>query len=176
MEDTKDYGNTGLTIRSAFIDQLKRFPDLKTRPRSLLWNGRPIITADSIVVPMHGVVRGKIVVAKTSVEQGFDMDVDGGFQLEDGKWVHPLRTWNDRKYESVIEYPFESKDCLLWIWNVYKMSYKGGQVIEEKWTENAGMWVEELSPTERIYHCSHGMANPPDFECFVFKIRVLNRK
>ena len=29
------------------------------------------------------------------------------------------------------------------------MKYPGGQVVEEKWTENAGMWVEEVSPTER---------------------------
>ena len=55
---------------------------------------------------------------------------------------------------------------------VYKMKYSGGQVVEEKWTENAGMWVEQISPNERIYHCSDGMAHPPDFESLVFKITI----
>ena len=52
------------------------------------------------------------------------------------------------------------------------MQYASGQQVEEKWTENAGMWIEEISPTERIYHCSHGMAHPPDFESLVFKITI----
>ncbi len=58
------------------------------------------------------------------------------------------------------------------VWNVYRMIYAGGLVVEEKWTENAGMWIEQDAPHERIYHCSHGMADPPDFESLVFKIGI----
>lgn len=175
MEDAKDYGNSGLTIRSALIDQFKRYPDKDTRPRHLIWNGLRILTADAIPVPKQGIIKGEILSVTTPIEQGFDMDTDGGLQIEDGRWIHPLRTWNDPKLQSVVQYPFRSNNCLLWVWNVYKMTYAGGQVIEEKWTENAGMWVEELSPMERVYHCSHGMANPPDFTCLVFKITVSSR-
>jgi hypothetical protein len=55
------------------------------------------------------------------------------------------------------------------------MRYPGGQVVEEKWTENAGMWVEQVTPYERVYHCSHGMANPPDFESLVFRVSINNK-
>ena|SRR5258706_385726 len=173
IEDTKDYGDSGLTIQAAMLDLFRRFPNKSRRPRFLLWQGLRVTTADSLRVPELGRVQGEFLASKGPVDQGFDLDVDGGFQLENGEWVHPLRTWNDPRFQSVVEYPFRSKDNLLWVWNVYKMKYSGGQTVEEKWTENAGFWIQEIDKTERIYHCSHGMANPPDFECLVLRIKVL---
>lgn len=129
-------------------------------------------TVDVLPVPPDGVVRGEFLRVAGDPEQAFDIKVDGWIQLENGERVSVLRTWNDSLYESDVEYPFHSKDGFLRVWNVYKMRYPGGQVVEERWTENAGMWVEEASPSERIYHCSHGMANPPDFESLVFKISI----
>jgi len=111
------------------------------------------------------------------IEQGFDIEIDNGWlRLMNGEQISHLRTWKDECYEDTVEYPFFSADRRLWVWNVYKMIYPGGQVIEEKWTENAGFWVEELAEFERIYHCSHGMAYPPDFESLVFKIAIHDRE
>ena len=169
----RDYANSGLTIQYAMLDHFKRFPDKKQRPDYIVWDGRQIKTADSFAVATHGVVRGEFLSStKPDVDQGFDLKLDGWICLEEGEKVSLLRTWNDSRYESFVEYPFQSNDGLLWVWNVYKMKYPGGQVVEEKWTENAGMWVEEISPNERVYHCSDGMAHPPDFESLVFKITI----
>lgn len=176
IEDSQDYAKSSLTIQSALIDQFKRFPDKKTRPQCILWEGLRIKTADSIPALKAGRIRGEILRSKGEIEQGFDIDIKGWLQLIDGKKVKRLRTWNESLLAPDVEYPFCSKDGLIWVWNVYKMRYPGAQVVEEKWTSNAGMWVEEESQTERIYHCSSGAASSPDFECLVFKISVLPEK
>ena len=100
------------------------------------------------------------------------MEVSGWLQLEKGEQVSLLRTWRDDRYEDAVEYPFFTRDGQLWVWNVYKMRYPGGKVVEGKWTENAGFWVESVSDFERIYHCSHGMTTPPDFESLVFSVTI----
>ncbi len=169
----RDYADSGLTIQSAMVDHFKRFPDKSRRPDHIIWNGRKIKTADSVVVPPDGFVRAEFLSSKTETEQGFDIKLNGWLRLATDEKVSLLRTWNDPRYESVVEYPYHSSDGRLWVWNVYKARYPGGQTVEEKWTENAGMWVEELSSAERIYHCSHGMISAPDFDSLIFKITVV---
>lgn len=168
----RDYADSGMTIQEAMNDHATRFRDKKNRPRFLLWNGLRIWTSDSIPVPQRGVVQAEFLSAKRDIEQGFDIKVDGWIELAGGERVNHLRTWNDEKFEDVVEYPFFSGDGRLWVWNVYKMRYPGGQTVEEKWTENAGFWVEHVSKEVRIYHCSHGMAAPPDFESLVFRVSI----
>ena len=172
-EPEKDYADSGLTIQYAMLDHFKRFPDKRLRPRHILWNGLRVTTSDGIAAPKDGRVRAEFLKSVGDVEQGFDIDVKGWLQLADGKKVKRLRTWNDPRLQPTVEYPFHTTDGFIWVWNVYKMRYPGGQVVEEKWTGNAGFWIEEASKTERIYHCSHGMANPPDFGCLVFRITLL---
>lgn len=171
----RDYASSGLTIRSALVDHFKRFPDRKRRPRHIIWDGKRIITSDLFAVPKKGIIQCEILSAKGNIEQGFDLKVDGGIRLPSGQEVTRLRTWDDLALESFVEYPFESNNGELWVNNVYKMKYPGGQIVEEKWTENAGMWVEKVSQNQRIYHCSHGMATPPDFESLVFRIAISER-
>ena len=168
----REYADSGLTIQYAMLDHFKRFPDKTHRPDYILWYGLQVKTADALAVPPQAVVRGEFMSSKGDVEQGFDLKLDGWLRLGEGEQVSLLRTWDDPRYESFVEYPFHSNDGRLWVWNVYKARYLGGQVVEEKWTENAGMWVEVISPTDRIYHCSHGMAHPPDFESLVFRIYI----
>ncbi len=172
VEADKDYAESGLTIQYALLDRVQRLPNRGMRPVYILWGGRHVTTADVLPVPENGVVRVEILSSKDEVEQGFDLKVDGWIQLAQGDRVSLVRTWSDPRYEPVVEYPFLARDGRLHVWNVYKMKYGGGQVVEEKWTENAGMWVEKVSPTERIYHCSHGMARPPDFDSFLFRVSV----
>jgi hypothetical protein len=170
-----DYGDSGLTIQYAMLDFVKRFPDKATTPPYILWNGLHVQTSDVFAIPHKGILRAEFLSAKGSIQQGFDLDLNGWLRLEAGEKVRLLRTWKDDLYEDVVEYPFFTRDGLLWVWNVYKMEYPGGQVVEEKWTENAGFWVEILSKFERIYHCSHGMATPPDFDSLVFKVGIHSR-
>lgn len=174
LEDTKDYSKSDLTIQYAMLDQVKRFPNKKNRPSYLLWDNLKIMTGDKIAVPQKGIIRAEFISNKSDIEQGFDLKVNGWFELESGKKVMLLRTWDSPKYDPVVKYPFFSEDGFIWIWNVYKMRYPGGQIVEEKWTGNAGFWVEVKNDNERIYHCSHGMATLPDFEALVFKISIIN--
>jgi hypothetical protein len=168
----KDYAASGLTIQYAMLDHVQAFPDKGTRPDYILWDGHRIKTGDKIPVPSRGVVRGEFLTVKSATEQGFDLKVNGALSLPDGRRVSLLRTWYDPRYEPLVEYPFESEDGLLHVWNVYRVRYQGGQVVEEKWTENAGFWVQKVSDRKRVYHCSPGTENPPDFESLVFQITV----
>jgi hypothetical protein len=168
----KDYAASGLTIQYAMLDHVQTFPDKDTRPDHILWGGRRIQTGDKITVPPRGIVRGEFSAVKGDVEQGFDLKVTGVLVLPDGRRVELLRTWYDPRYEPVVEYPFESQDGLLRVWNVYRVSYPGGQVVEERWTGNAGFWVEQTSDDRRVYHCSPGTLSPPDFEALVFQITI----
>ncbi len=168
----RDYAESDLTIQYAMVDHFKRFPDRSRRPDYILWGDFQVKTGDALAVPPRGVVRGEFLSSIGDVEQGFDLKLDGQLRLEKGEEVSLLRTWNDSRYEPSVEYPFHSNDGQLWVWNVYKARYPEGHVVEERWTENAGMWVEYVSPTERVYHCSHGMAHPPNFQSLVFKITI----
>jgi len=168
---SRDYADSGLTIQYALLDHFKKFPDKTQRPDYVFWGGLQVKTGDALAVPPRGVVRAEFLSHNSDVPQGFDLSIDGCIELAEGERVQTLRTWNDPSYEGVVEYPYQSEDGRLWVWNVYKRS-AGGQVVEEKWTGNAGFWVEKLSDQQCIYHCSHGMADPPDFTSLVFKITI----
>ena len=147
-------------------------PPTRNEPLVIRWGDKWIQTSDAWQVPKSGVVRGEILSVRGDPDQGFDIKVDGWLKLSGGERVGTLRTWNDDRYEPSVEYRFHSDDGILRVWNVYKMRYPGGQVVQERWTENAGMWVERISEDQRVYHCSPGMASPPDFESLVFRVSV----
>jgi len=168
----RDYADSGLDIQYAMIDHAVRFPDKNLRPQFILWHGRRIRTSDVWTTPESGIVRAEFLACKTDVHQGFDIKIDGWLELADGERVSLLRTWKDERFEDAVAYHFCSPNRRLWIWNVYKMTYPGGQEVQEKWTANAGFWVDQVGESERVYHCSHGMAAPPDFEALVFKVSV----
>jgi hypothetical protein len=172
----RDYADSGLTIQAAMLDHVKRFPDKRSRPSHILWAGRCVRTGDDLTVPRLGTVRGEFLLAKNDLAQGFDIKVSGGgLILPSGKKVELLRTWNGADLDPVVTYPFESPRGILHVWNVYKMRYEGGREVEERWTGNAGFWVEVLSECDRVYHASHGAADPPDFESLVFRMTVSTR-
>ena len=142
-----DYSVSGLTIQQAMVAHVKRYPDKKSRPETILWGTRRVRTSDFIHVPSEGVVRLEFFPSSQAIRQ-------------------------DERFEDVVEYPFFARDGLLWTWNVYESTYPGGQKVEEKWTENSGFWVELNGENERVYHCSHGGVSPPDFDSFVYKLTI----
>jgi hypothetical protein len=168
----QDYGDSGLSIQYAMVDQYKKWSDKTQRPDYILWEGLHIKTGDSMLVPTHGIVRAEFLEVKDGTGQGFDLDIKGWIELAQGEKVSLLRTWYDPLYEPVVVYPFHSSDRLLRVWNVYKRLNSHGQINEEKWTGNAGFWVDRISEMDRIYHCSHGLAQKPDFEALVFRVTV----
>jgi hypothetical protein len=174
---SREFGQCGLTIQQAMVEQATHFPPEKGIPLSILWDGLRIQTSDVWDVPSVGVLRAAFLHVKSDVEQGFDLRLPAGWLLlQSGDRVSHLRTWKNERFEDAVEYAFHSRDRLLWVWNVYKMRFPGGQVREEQWTDNAGFWIEAVSEQERIYHCSHGQAYPPDFDSLVFKVVVESSK
>lgn len=174
-ENPIDYSISGMKIQQAMVDHVKKQPEKDKRTDYILWDGIQVKTSDSFKVDKNGTVYVEILSKKVGVEQGVDLKVNGSFELKHGKKVQVLRTWKDDLYEDKVEYPFVCLDGALWVWNVYKMEYPGGEIVEEKWTGNAGFWVEKLTENERIYHCSHGMADVPDFDSFVFMVKIDRR-
>ncbi len=168
-----DYATRGVSIQAAMLDRVKRHPDKATRPDDILWAGHRVRTGDRLSVPGRGYVRAEILSATSDLAQGFDLKVGaGGLVLSGGERVKVLRTWHDPELEPVVEYPFVSGDGAMWVWNVYRLSFPNGATREEKWTGNAGFWVEQRSPMDFIYHCSHGLCEPANFASFVFRVSV----
>ena len=172
---TIDYATSGLTIQQAMVDMAKRYPSKKDRPKFIHWGKLCVQTADAIPVPAKGMIRLEFISARRGLEQGCDLAVDGWFTLANGFRVDHLRTWNEARFEPVVSYPYESNDGIIWFWNVYKRQAPNGQMIEEKWTENAGFWIQEAGPHVRIYHCSPGTLDDADFERLVVKLSFERR-
>jgi hypothetical protein len=173
MEQTIDYGATGLTICDAMKDLFKRFPNKAVRPDHILWNGLSVKVGDCFSAPKRGFVRIDFLSRKNDVEQGVDIKIEkGALRLSGGEEVSLLRTWADDRFEDSVEYPYHSKSGRLCVNNVYKLKFPHGHTREEKWTGNAGFWIEEIHD-QRVYHCSHGVADQPDFDSLVFRVTVV---
>lgn len=167
-----DYAESGMTLQQAMVALAKRYPDKKNRPNTVLWGSRRVQTSDAIRVPNMGIVRIEFLTSPQAFRQGVDLKVDGWIELAGGEHVPLLRTWQDERFEDVVEYSFFAKDGILWTWNIYEMMYPGGKKVVEKWTENAGFCVDVIGENERVYHCSHGSTSPPDFDSFVYKLTI----
>jgi hypothetical protein len=171
--DPVDYRNSGMSIQYAVLDQVKRFPDKKTRPPYILWGDLHVATADDIPVPTDGIFRAEFLAGDHLLRQGFDLRaVNGWIQLRVGELVPVLRTGKDERLDDVIQYPFHSEGGLLRVWNVYERVYPSGERATEMWTGNAGFWVERLGDRDHVYHCSSGFVLPPNFESLVFRLSI----
>ena len=133
-----------------------------------------IQTSDCIDIPARGRLRLTILNGNHEIRQGVDLKVNGGIYLADGSKVDVLRTWNNPRYEDIVEYNFVSSDRKLFVWNVYEIANATQGVKDVKWTDNAGFWIEEDGQHGRTYHCSAGPCNPPDFDFFVFAVKLLS--
>jgi hypothetical protein len=167
----RDYSLSGMSIQQAMLECARS--GKAGVPPKILWGDRVVQTSDCIDVPINGRFRLEFVSAKQNLRQGVDVKVSGGICLADGQKISPLRTWNDSRYESAVEYEFVAQDEKLWLWNVYEVVLPNGKTEATKWTDSAGFWIEEHGTNERTYHCSAGPCNPPDFEALVFKIKIL---
>lgn len=170
-EDDRDYAASGMSIWQAMLDRGKKRARNERGPVTITWANRIVQTADVFKAPRRGSVRMECVHSAPSIRQGFDVKMKGGCVLENGEVVPVLRTWCDELYEPVIEYEYRADDGLISTWNVYE-TLRGSELTAEKWTGNAGFWVEALNSLDRIYHCSAGSLTVPDFDFLVYRITV----
>lgn len=166
-----DYAEKGWSIQRALVDAFSKKAD-KRAPTTIEWAGKLISNADVIVVPKKGRVRLEIIGHQPDLRQGIDIEMNGGVVLLDGTIQPSLRTWCDPEFEEILEYEYVSQDGLLRTWNVYEMRWPHGPTTIEKWTGNAGMWVETIGPMDRVYHCSPGMAEEPNFSALKYRLTV----
>jgi hypothetical protein len=122
-------------------------------------------------VPERGQVRLEVLSRSRDPRQGADLDVVPGRIILARSEVPTLRTWFDEEYEDVVEYDYHSPRGLLRTCNVYEMTL-GGNVVEDRWGDDAGMWIEECGPRDRIYHCNSGLRTPPTFVDVVYRVTV----
>lgn len=176
MNQSRDYSESGLTIQLAMLDHVKQFPDKANRPESIRWGNLFVKTSDSMSVPNSGIVRIEFLKSSLAVRQGVDLKIDNGWiSISENDRVSLLRTWHDEEFENVVEYPYFSVNGTIKTWNVYERIYSNSRIEAEKWTENAGFWVEQNENNVRIYHCSRGIVYPPDFESLLYKLTIISR-
>lgn len=169
-----DYSPSSLTIQQAMLEAVRANPGRRPKPPAIRWGDRVVQTSACLDVPRAGRLVAEFLGGRPGGGQAFDLKVDGAFLLEDDQEVAVLRTWRDERYEDRVEYDFTCKDGKLWVWNVYQVCSQG--VLEpQKWTENAGFWIEKVGPAEWVYHCSSGLSPSPDFESLVFRLTVVPR-
>jgi hypothetical protein len=159
-----------MSIQKAMLDYLRTHPQMSRLPVSIPWQGKMIKTADAVPVGNRGRFQVRFLSANPAHEQAVDVSVEGAILLPDGSKSSLLRTICDNRLEEIVEYEFTSNDGLLRIWNSYRVQ-RGTKWVWEKMTGNAGFWSEEVGGA-RIYHCSVGPLKEPDFESFVFELRI----
>jgi len=160
-----------MSIWQAMLDRGKKRADSERGPVTIIWMDKIVQTADVFQVPRRGTIRLECIHNSASIRQGFDIKMKGGCVLANGEVVPLLRTWCDERYESVVEYDYRADDSVISTWNVYE-TWRGSELITEKWTGNAGFWVEAVGTLDRIYHCSAGPLSVPNFEFLVYRVTV----
>lgn len=175
MGNAVDYAGTGLDIQAAMLSEVKK-TSAKRGPISVVWDGRDIQTSAFMNVPKDGVIKATFLKCDDIVAQGFDLALDGYLELQGGEHVSLLRTWCESQYSDSVTYSFHSDDGIIKFWNVYRRSWPNGKITEEKWTGNAGFWIEEMGAGAYKFHCSPGPIERPDFECLVIEIHIASRQ
>jgi hypothetical protein len=168
-----DYANSRLDIQHAMLHAFKVAGVRKlNNPARIVWGSVEVQTNDWIAVDAAATVHLELLSCRGALRQGVDMEVDEGFVLADGSRVKHLRTWRDDRYEDSLSYAFTSRDGVLRVWNVSERVLTSGEIVIDSLTGNAGMWIESISPDERIYHCSAALCDPPNFESLIFRVRI----
>jgi hypothetical protein len=174
-----DYSKQDVSIRRAFAEAVQTagpLPQPLRSPLSLRWGSREIVAGDIFEVPADGRVRLEFLEAGARLpvlRQGADIEVRPGCEVEPGSPVPLLRTWHDPEISAAVEYDYFADDRLMRTSNVYEV-LRANRLYAERWTENAGMWIEVRGAYDRIYHCSHGApGGPARFDALVYRVTIL---
>lgn len=165
---------TGESLSQATIRLVKAGHGGKGRPVVLDVRGKSVYAVESMSVPRNGVIELEFLRWGKGVRQGADIKIDKGWiALSDGTKVQHLRTWCDPELGPRVRHPYFARDENLRTWNVYERQLPGHPPRVDQLDGNAGLWVERVSDTERIIHCSPGDVAEPDFESLVYRVRVV---
>ncbi|MEV4659074.1 hypothetical protein [Micromonospora sp. NPDC049301] len=171
-----DYASTGLTISTGLLDVSKRNQRLRrppVLPLTLKWGLLAVTTGDAWGgLPIESTLSLTVLAQGAGVKQGIALMAPRG-QIRNGADVGSpeLILWAGDGRTFTIG--CQSPHGVLQVCNVYEEAGPGWSRVE-RWTENAGLWVEWVSETERLYHCNHASTAPPTFDDLVFSVRVVD--
>lgn len=172
IRDDVDYAETGMSIQKAMLDLARRFPDVSTRPPGIRWGTRLVRTFQWLPVPHEGRFRLVFFSGKYEPRQGVDVKSEkGGILLVDGRQLPILRSYYTEDLVDEVEYAYSAPRGMLVVWNVYQVR-RGMEVIDEKWTGNAGFHSQEIGPGSWRFYCSSGPNKVPCFDDLVFSIEI----
>lgn len=167
----KEYRSSEISIQGAMVDMVKSLGSDTERPDHIIFDGEKVKTGHWIDVPEFFKIKIEFL-SKPDEDQGVDISVkDGYVTLADGSEVKLLRTWHDPKYDPIVEYNGYSNARKVIVYNVYKVK-RNDKILDEKWTGNAGMLVENCGKNEYVLRCSSNKFNPPNFDSLVLKVSI----
>ncbi|WP_042387775.1 hypothetical protein [Streptacidiphilus melanogenes] len=171
-----DYSLSDLCIREAMTDavSIRAGDGVQSGPPRITWDGHSVLTGDMWDVPHEGRLTITIEGARPYLRQGIEIQVPGGgLCLLDGTLLPRMHMWSDEGLPDSMTYPYVAPGGKILSCNVYEQTLDGRYAPRVKrWGDWAGMWIEEPSVSERIYHCNLGNTNPPRFEDLVYRLTV----
>ena len=148
--------------------------EVQSGPPRIIWDGHSVLTGDKWEVPCKGRLTITIESARPNLRQGIEIQVPGGgLYLLDGTLLSRMQMWSEEGLSDTMTYPYVAPGGKILSCNVYEQTLRGmHEPRVERWGDWAGMWIEDPSANERIYHCNHGNTNPPRFEDLVYRLTV----
>jgi hypothetical protein len=170
-----DYERTGLSVNVAMLDHTgrkRRAGETVETPPRLRWDGLVVATGDIWRdVPAGCLVEIEVDRQRPELRHGISISSANAALSLDAREAQPeviiWPTAEDRRFEIRCGSPAGG----LRVTNVYEV---GGETWSriERWTKNAGLWVDRVSADERIYHCNHSATSPATFDDLVFSMRL----
>lgn len=170
-----NYAPTGLSISNAMGDMMGRKrrcgAPIDTPPR-LRWGKLSVATGD-----VWGEVYGDVDIAvrvdghRPELRHGISLSTPTPTLFPLGETPrHEVLLWPSSG-ERDFEVRGTSLTGVLRITTVYVVG-GGDRSTVERWTGNAGFWVERESSRQRVYHANHHSTSPPSFEDLTFSVRL----
>jgi hypothetical protein len=148
---------------------------LKSKGSPIEIDGKKVVTLDRVKIS-----RGHVVVTFTGtpgkIPNGIIIkSAKGHVLLSDKKKAKSVYIWDDIRLPRRVEHEVYCPNGELLIWNIYRVNPKDDITRADYWTNNAGMFVEQVAKTKRRYHCSDGIGDfdPTDL---VFELEWIESK
>jgi hypothetical protein len=173
-----DYAQTGLSINVSMLDHTRRGRRLGRAvetPPKLSWGGLTVVTGDIWEnADANSVISVEISRWRADIRHGVSISSNervlrpGGQGDRSGQSEIILWPTED---EQRFEIRCDSSASQIRVTNAYQVGGDNWSRIE-RWTENAGLWVDSISERRRVYHCNYYSSAPPTFVDLVFTMSV----
>ena len=168
-----DYARSGLNISEAVMEAVSSGRTTGKRPL-ITWDGHTVTTGDIWEVPPAGRLTITIDQARSGLRQGLEIQIpQGGIVFADGTLADRMHMWHDDELTNTATYRYSAPSKTLLTCNIYEQTYDGRRTPRlERWGAWAGMWIQQPTHRERVYHCNHGETHPPTFQDLTYRLSI----